>query len=37
MPRKFKFKTRLKRALKVLMGKPIRRPKIVPTNTIEGA
>ncbi len=35
--RKLKFKTRLKRALKMLLGRPLRKPKLVSTNKIEGA
>jgi hypothetical protein len=35
--RKMKFTTRLKRLWKVLRGKPLRKPRVVPTNTIEGA
>jgi hypothetical protein len=35
--RKLKFTTRLKRALKVLLGRPLRNPKLVPTNKVEGA
>jgi hypothetical protein len=35
--RKMKFTTRLKMAWKVLRGKPLRKPRLVATNTIEGA
>ena len=35
--RKFKFKVYLKRLWKVLLGKPLRKRRLVPTNKVEGA
>jgi hypothetical protein len=34
---KMKLLTRLRRAFKVLLGRPLRKPKLVPTNKVEGA